>query len=73
MKVYLAVNKDGQELVSSSSRLARIGDEWLWPAYDGSNTVYLPKGSIQKLIGVSLKWEDDPVEYESGEIMEGTK
>ena len=65
MKVYLATNKNGQELVSSSSQLVRIGDEWLWPANEGSNTVYLPKGSIEKLIGTPLKWEDNPVKYES--------
>lgn len=38
---------------------------WVWPysTEDGGQMVYLPKGSIEKLIGRKLKWEDEPVEY----------
>ena len=29
----------------------------------GRASVELPKGTIEKLIGRKLKWEDDPVEF----------
>ena len=30
--------------------------------YNDSNVVKLPKGTIKKLIGKELSWEDEPVE-----------
>jgi hypothetical protein len=37
---------------------------WVWPymTEDGGQMVYLPKGSIEKLIGRDLTWEDEPIE-----------
>lgn len=34
-------------------------DSWPIPFFDG---VVLPKGSIEKLIGKKMTWEDEPVE-----------
>lgn len=43
-------------------RLAPTGSECkLWVRSYG-DSIILPKGSIKKLIGRELKWEDDPVE-----------
>jgi Fe-S-cluster containining protein len=38
---------------------------WVWPynTEEGGQMVYLPKGSIEKLIGKKLTWEDEPYEY----------
>ena len=35
--------------------------EWLAEEYPGDNVI-LPKGSIKKLIGKELSWDDEPVE-----------
>lgn len=60
---WLAVNRDGYELICSC---CPIRDDILgmWDSYDtyGSGEVELPKGSIKKLIGRDLTWEDEPVE-----------
>lgn len=64
---YLCVNKDGQELICKNkpkrssyewddSEYLGMGEHYVW--YDLS----LPKGSIEKLIGETLTWEDEPVE-----------
>ena len=37
---------------------------WVAVNKDGSGEVELPKGSIKKLIGRELTWEDEPVELE---------
>ena len=39
---------------------------WTWPYSCSENIgeiVVLPKGSIEKLIGKKLTWEDEPYEY----------
>ena len=38
---------------------------WAWPYYSENlgERVCLPKGSIQRLIGRELIWDDDPIEY----------
>ena len=35
---------------------------WCWPysTEEGGQMVYLPKGSIEKLIGKKLTWDDEP-------------
>ena len=38
---------------------------WTWPYYCSENLgeiVYLPKGTIKKILGYSMKWEDEPIE-----------
>ena len=64
--VYLAVNKDGSEVVSNT-RIKRFKDYWVDEffehEFDTIDVVFLPKGSIKKLIGKELTWEDNPVEF----------
>ena len=55
---WLAVDKDGAEGVYEE-RPERVEIQAWW-SYDGS--VRLPKGSIKKLIGRELTWQDEPVE-----------
>ena len=64
--VYLAVNKDSSEVVSNT-RIKRFKDYWVDEffehEFDTIDVVFLPKGSIKKLIGRVLTWEDNPVEF----------
>ena len=64
--VYLAVNKDGSEVVSNT-RIKRFKDYWVDEffehEFDTIDVVFLPKGSIKKLIGREVSWEDNPVEF----------
>ena len=66
--VYLAVDDDGTE-VFSATPLSRemdsigLGGHWDFTAsYSDNNKMALPKGSIEKLIGRELTWQDEPVE-----------
>ena len=54
---WLAVDKDGDEYVYDSEPLR---DDTLFTNY--GKYVELPKGSIKKLIGKPLTWDDEPVE-----------
>lgn len=56
--VWLAVDKDGTEVIADSP-LERYGND-CWVSI-GLNLIHLPKGSIKNLIGMELSWEDDPV------------
>jgi hypothetical protein len=62
---WVAVDRDGTELAfyPLASRNEILG---VWDTYDtyGSDEVELPKGSIKKLIGRELTWDDEPVELE---------
>lgn len=61
---FVAVDKDGAEAIYMNPPY-RNSEDWNPLQFpDGSDTywVYLPKGSIKKLIGRELTWEDDPVE-----------
>lgn len=64
---WLAVDKNGDEAIYAEcpKRFIRFGD-WDCSSSDYSSGgfcfVELPKGTIKKLIGKSLTWEDDPVE-----------
>ena len=64
--VYLAVNKDSSEVVSNT-RIKRFKDYWVDEffehEFDTIDVVFLPKGSIKKLIGRELTWEDNPIEF----------
>lgn len=54
---WLAVNIDGTERISQDKPY-RLGDFW----QEDYDLVDIPYGSIQKLIGRTLTWEDEPVE-----------
>lgn len=74
---WLAVNKNGQE-ICSEFKLFRCGDfEWTtlseedyknWCFETDGNPdefiVNLPKGSIKKLIGRDMTWEDESIKLE---------
>lgn len=68
MACWVAVDKDGTELVFSEKKPERGKDKWGPQSWDFRNDyafydfVILPHGSIKKLIGRELKWEDNPVE-----------
>lgn len=62
---WLAVDKDGTECIFLHKPIRSNYNNWT----DCSNTmrtedsgIDLPKGSIKKLIGRDLTWEDNPVE-----------
>lgn len=54
---WVAVDADGMEYIyrSKPSRFAEYWDDYC-------PSINLPKGSIKKLIGRELSWEDEPVE-----------
>ena len=59
---YLAVDKNGAECIATCPpvRMRKLG-EW-GIAYElGNNFAELPPGSIKKLIGRELTWDDEPV------------
>lgn len=53
---WVVVDKIGEELISRTEPF-RIGDYWI-----GNSIFHLPKGSIKKLIGRDLTFDDEPVE-----------
>ena len=54
---YVAVDKDETEVLAMKT-MERRSEDW---STDG-NFVILKKGSIEKLIGKKLTWEDEPAE-----------
>lgn len=61
---WLAVDKDGTEAIYDECPRRRENRE-IWDFIfldDGRNIIELPSGSIKKLIGRELSWEDEPVE-----------
>lgn len=60
---WVAVNKDGSEVILSTlpDKLGLKGfNQWVC----FGNRIFLPQGSIEKLIGRSLTWNDEPIELE---------
>ena len=58
---YLAVDEDGTENICSAEPF-RDEIVWVIPYWDETaQLIELPKGSIAKLIGRELTWEDEPV------------
>lgn len=62
---WLAVNEDEKELISKVKLIRAKHIKRQITPYDfvGISYIILPKGSIKKLIGRDLSWEDNPVEY----------
>lgn len=59
---WVAVDKNGIEKIYPFEPY-RVTDYWTCSMYMFlSGPVILPKGSIKKLIGRDLTWEDEPVE-----------
>lgn len=67
---WLAVNKDGKELVTPGKPVRGWGGQWDFLeeiSIEGeqgniSMEVELPKGSVYKLTGKELTWDDEPIE-----------
>lgn len=62
---FLAVDGDNDEWIFENKpyRVSRAG---LWnPFVEDENCFCLPKGSIKKLIGRKLTWEDEPVKLKA--------
>lgn len=64
---YVAVDKDGTEKVffASPERYSSDWDDEPYMWFVDDDFVKLPKGSIAKLIGRTLTWDDEPVELET--------
>jgi hypothetical protein len=63
MKTYYCVDKDGSEWCSNDkpARGQLIDGEYSWFA---ESILILPKGTIKKITGKPLTWEDEPIEVE---------
>ncbi|MDE7431493.1 MAG: hypothetical protein K2N34_06235 [Lachnospiraceae bacterium] len=63
---YLAVDADGTEWIFDKKKPTRndYPEFWLAGRFNGASDYYvqLPHGSIAKLIGRELTWNDEPVE-----------
>ena len=70
---WVAVDKDGIEAIFSQcpkrtgydrTKLYIPYEETFWGNHDGyfCRRISMPKGSIKKLIGKDLTWQDEPVE-----------
>ena len=60
---WLATDKDGSEWIYGKYKPYRerfVSDVWVW--FSDGEPIHLPKGSIKKLIGKNLTWDDEPVE-----------
>lgn len=61
---FVACDKDGAEAIYMYHP-TRNSEDWQPIKYNHINDtpwIYLPKGSIRKLIGRELTWADEPVE-----------
>jgi len=62
--VWLAVDEDGAECVFECIPVLVEPEPLEWVTSEiGSQYLLLPQGTIEKLIGRKLTWEDEPVEY----------
>jgi hypothetical protein len=58
---WLCVDKSKNEHISEDKPIRHKGVLWCF-AFD-DDAVSLPKGTIKRLIGRELSWEDEPVEF----------
>jgi hypothetical protein len=57
MSAWVCVDEDGEELITAQKP---IKTSYVWVS--DKDIIYLPKGSIEKLIGRTLTWDENPVE-----------
>lgn len=57
---WVAVDKDGSESIYGNKPYRE--DIWWIMDNEYDPMVYLPQGTIKKLIGRELTWDDEPVE-----------
>lgn len=56
---WIACDKDGEERIFED--IPHRDDDYYWDTSSVCSIISLPKGSIKKLIGRELTWEDEPV------------
>lgn len=63
---YVAVDKDESEWLFTNKpyRAAEKNELISWGCYYSGKAIRLIEGSIEKLIGKKLTWEDEPVKLE---------
>lgn len=66
--LYLAVDSDGTEYLFIGDCPTRYHFSWVYPFSDPNypnyrtkDPIVLPEGSIERLIGIKLTWEDYPI------------
>lgn len=59
---YLVVDKDETEWIFNEEPIRITDDIWEPHVPWDDAFIELPKGSIEKLIGKVLTWDDDPIE-----------
>lgn len=59
---WLAVTKQGKEFISMCKPIRVTDEDNYYGWKDTFTEISLPKGSIKKLIGRELAWNDEPVE-----------
>lgn len=67
--IYFFVNKDGTEGCANECPIRKYGDYWDgWEdMYYTCSVLHLPKGTIEKLIGRVLTWDNEPYYYTGNE------
>lgn len=72
--IFLAVNKNGDEVILDNFPVLQgeiwtdersAHDEEYFSIEDHNSAIILPKGTIYKLIGKYLTWEDGPISLKS--------
>lgn len=58
---FLAVDKNGEEYIYAHQP-SRYDDEDWCDAYVEDSCILLPQGTIEKLTGIKLTWEYEPIE-----------
>lgn len=60
---YVAVNKDGIEKIFEEKPFRNNEEYWGGEtSFTPYEAVFIPNGTIEKLIGRQLTWQDEPVE-----------
>lgn len=59
---WVAVDKDGKECIYQFHPVRKEHYNSFIPLYEYSMWLVVPKGTIKKIIGRKLTWNDEPVE-----------
>lgn len=60
---YVAVDPNGEEWIYEDEPIRYIEySKWYPEIISSCRYIQIPKGTIEKLIGKKLTWEDEPVE-----------
>ena len=59
---WVAVTKQGREFISMCKTIRVTDEDNYYGWKDTFTEIYLPKGSIKRLIGRELTWNDEAVE-----------